>query len=122
MTGAFTKLTNIAYSLFLVILVSYCSGSSKKVNQVSTDANKPRVYSVSISNMKFQPEVIEVNKGDTVIWVNNDMVAHDVAEFPDKKWNSSEIPSGGSWKLAVTQSSDYYCSIHPVMKGKIVMK
>ena len=42
--------------------------------------------------------------------------------IPDKKWTSSEILQDGLWKMSVTQSSDYYCSIHPVMKGKIVMK
>jgi plastocyanin len=75
-----------------------------------------------MNDMKFQPETIQVSKGDTVVWKNNDMVAHNVAQFPEKRWSSPVIPSGGSWKLAVTQSSDYYCTIHPEMKGKIVMK
>lgn len=122
MNRAFTKVITIIYSLFLVILVSHCSDSPGKGTSVTGNGNKPHVYTILISDMKFQPEQIVVSKGDTVIWKNNDMVAHDITELPDKKWSSSEIPSGRSWKMAVTHSSDYYCSIHPVMKGRIVMK
>ncbi len=117
MKKAFTKLTHTVFTLLLVILVNHCSGSPGKA-----DTNKHQVHTVSISDMKFQPDQIEISKGDTVIWKNNDLVAHNVTEFPDKKWSSPLIPSGGSWKIAVNQSSDYYCSIHPVMKGKIVVK
>jgi len=121
-TKAFGILRNTIYFLFSVILVSNCSNSQRKGISATANDNKPNVYSISISGMKFHPEKIEVHKGDTVIWINHDIVAHCVTEIPDKKWTSSEIPPDGSWKMAVTQSSDYYCSIHPVMKGKIVMK
>jgi plastocyanin len=72
--------------------------------------------------MKFDPEKIVVNKGDTLIWTNHDMVTHCVTELPNKLWTSSEIHPDGSWKMVATKSSAYYCSIHPVMKGKIVVK
>jgi len=122
MNRTFTKIRSTDYSLFLIILVNSCCDSPKKGISVTTNGNKPLVDTISISNMKFHPEEIEVNKGDTVIWINHDMVIHDVTEIPDKKWTSSKIPPEGSWKLVVTQSSQYYCAIHPVMKGRIVMK
>ena len=87
-----------------------------------TGPGTPRVFTISISDMKFNPEKVVVHKGDTVKWINHDIVAHCVTELPDKAWTSSSIPAEGSWKMAVTQGSEYYCSIHPVMKGKIVMK
>jgi plastocyanin len=126
----FKTSTRIIYFLFLIILVNYCSDSQNKAiasghgNKYALFTafdNKPRVFTVTMSDMKFQPEIIHVSKGDTVIWKNNDMVAHTVARFPDKKWSSPVIPSGGSWKLAITESSDYYCTIHPEMKGKIIV-
>lgn len=81
-----------------------------------------RVDTVIISDMKFQPEEIKVHKGNIVIWINKDLVAHCVTETKSQAWTSSTIPPDGSWKMTVTQSSNYYCAIHPVMKGKIVMK
>lgn len=72
--------------------------------------------------MKFQPAELVVQKGDTIVWINRDLVAHDVTEVPDKTWTSSPIPPGKSWSLVVSQSADYYCSVHVVMKGKILMR
>ena len=72
--------------------------------------------------MKFHPAEVVVENGDTVVWVNRDIVAHDVTEQPGKAWTSSVMPVGTSWSLVVTQSADYYCSIHVVMKGKLVVQ
>lgn len=77
------------------------------------------MYTVEIKDMKFVPDDITVNKGDTIIWVNKDMVAHDVTEEDTKAWTSSVITPEQSWKMEVTNSANYYCSIHVVMKGKI---
>jgi len=81
----------------------------------------PHVDTVKITGLKFLPEQIDVNKGDTVIWINNDLVMHCVTEARNMNWTSYQIPAGGSWKKAFSQSSDYYCTIHQVMKGKIVV-
>ena len=72
--------------------------------------------------MKFLPDYLEVSKGDTVRFVNNDLVVHDVTEELDKAWTSSLLPAGKSWDLAVMQSAAYFCSLHEVMKGEIVVK
>ncbi len=82
----------------------------------------PRVDTVYISMMKFRPEVLRVNKSDTVVWVNQDLVKHDVSAYPDGEWTSGPIPAGSSWKMVVSDSLSYFCSIHPTMKGKIKMK
>jgi plastocyanin len=72
--------------------------------------------------MKFQPAELTVNKGDTVIWTNHDIVTHDVTEEKDKLWTSGPLASGQSWSMVVNNSADYYCSIHVVMKGKLIVK
>jgi plastocyanin len=63
-----------------------------------------------------------VQKGDTVVFVNNDLVVHDITEQPDKSWTSSNLQPGQSYKIAVRSGSDYYCSIHPTMKGKLIVE
>lgn len=82
---------------------------------------EPKTYTVEIKDMKFVPENITVNKGDTIIWINKDIVPHDVTEEKSKAWTSSIIPADGSWKMVATEAADYYCSIHVVMKGKIAV-
>ncbi len=83
---------------------------------------KPGNHTVVISGMKFQPETVYIQKGDTITWENKDIVAHCITEFPSKKWTSSLLDPGQSWKKVVNESCDYYCAVHVVMKGKIIVK
>lgn len=87
---------------------------------VSNEA-KPKTYTVEIVQMQFQPATLTVNKGDIIIFVNKDIVAHDVTEV-NKAWKSPALPLGSSWKMVATKTADYFCSIHVVMKGKIIVK
>ncbi len=80
----------------------------------------PKVHTVEIIQMEFRPAVLKVRKGDTVIFVNKDIVDHDVTEIK-KAWHSPPLAAGKSWKWIATKSADYYCSIHLVMKGKIIV-
>ena len=82
----------------------------------------PRSHIVEIRAMQFHPSELSVQKGDTVVFINNDMVVHDVTEENSKSWGSSPLSTGQSFSLVVTASADYYCTIHPVMKGHIIAK
>jgi plastocyanin len=132
-------LRNILFLVFSVSLIFSCGNSTKRESLVikTSDSvfgnlpkaesfrirkSNPHVYSIMISGMAFQPKDITVNKGDTIKWINQDLVNHCVTEIRNNTWASPPIPSGGSWKMVVTQSSDYYCAIHPVMKGRIIVK
>ena len=81
-----------------------------------------KFHTVEIKGMQFVPEVLTVNKGDTVIWINRDIVDHDVTEQDSNSWTSGKMVPGSSWKMTVAKSGDYYCSIHVVMKGRLVVK
>ena len=107
------------YSLSLLCVISGCTSAPEKA---SAKEAKHKVYTVEIKEMKFQPAELEIQKGDTVVWVNRDIVAHDVTEQPDKSLTSSPLAIGQSWSLVAAQSADYYCSIHVIMKGKLVVK
>ncbi len=82
----------------------------------------PELYTVEIKDMKFQPERIKVKPGDTIIWINRDIVTHCVTEENTKAWTSANIAAGASWKMVVKSKADYFCAIHQVMKGKIIVE
>ena len=69
--------------------------------------------------MKFEPEVLAVRSGDTVTWINKDLVDHDVTEEKSKAWRSSPLKPGQKFSRVVKTNADYFCSIHVVMKGKL---
>lgn len=90
-------------------------------NTSTSNAEKPKTDTVIIDQMKFTPATITINKGDTVLFINNGIVAHNATEV-NKTWASPTLNNGDSWKVAPDKSAEYYCSIHIVMKGKIVVK
>ncbi|RXJ49964.1 plastocyanin/azurin family copper-binding protein [Gelidibacter gilvus] len=79
------------------------------------------VDTIIIKNMVFTPSELHVRKGETVLWINNDIVAHNVTDFPEDKWTSGTLARHGAWEMKIDETFDYYCSIHPTMKGKIIV-
>ncbi|WP_299255223.1 plastocyanin/azurin family copper-binding protein [uncultured Cytophaga sp.] len=111
------NLTNsIKNGIFFILSVFLLTGC----NSNSQQSHNPETHVVEIKDMRFQPADLIVHKGDTVVWINKDIVAHDVTQ-DDKAWTSSPIANEASWKKAITQSDSYYCSIHVVMKGKVTV-
>ncbi len=76
---------------------------------------------VTIENLTFQPAEVKAKVGDTVQWVNKDVVAHS-ATARDKSFEVIQPP-----KKTVTQtltkagSFDFYCKYHPNMTGRLIV-
>src|SRR5688572_2755496 len=102
--------------ILLLAIIGMASCSSK------TEKHIPRIHHVQIKNMKFEPAQIIVSKGDSIVWTNLDIVTHDVTEEKTKAWTSAPITMGKTWKMEAAKSTDYFCSIHIVMKGKIIVQ
>jgi plastocyanin len=114
---------------FLMILMLQCSPSGKKEGTTDEyeiadpqESQEQVVHTIEIKQMKFFPDTLNVRKGDKVIWMNKDIVEHDVTELTRKEWASSKLATGASWSLIVTKSEDYYCNLHVVMRGKIIVE
>jgi len=126
MTGIKKYSIVIVMLLISLALVNCKPAADNSVSQTpeaprSTEtAASPAIDTVNIVAMKFQPAELNVKAGDTVVFINHDMVAHDVTE-EYKRWHSSPLQPGESWKMAVTQTANYFCSIHLMMKGKLVI-
>jgi plastocyanin len=104
---------------FIILSLTSC------VKQPTPLKNGPRVgeiHVVEIRQMQFVPDTVHVHEGDSVRWVNKDIVDHDVTEAAAHAWKSSRLKPGQVWTLAASQSADYYCNLHQVMKGKIVVE
>ncbi len=78
-------------------------------------------HHVVIDGMKFTPQVVQVKKGDTIVWENRDMFVHNVTAAGVK---SGDLQPGKTWRWAVPakMSFDYLCTLHPVMKGRVEVK
>lgn len=82
-----------------------------------------RVHVVTIEGMKFSPDTLEVQAGDTVVWRNKDIVPHN-ATAAHQGFQSPTISPEGSWKFTARKKGeyDYLCTLHPTMKAKLMVR
>src|SRR3954454_16361643 len=78
---------------------------------------------VTIQNFAFSPATINVSVGDTVTWTNQDPTAH-TATGAGGSFDTGPLKKGesGSHTFQSAGSFSYICSIHPNMKGTVVVK
>jgi plastocyanin len=78
---------------------------------------------VTIDNFTFSPKELTVAVGTTVKFVNHDDIPHTVVEkrlsFRSKALDTDDAYS---YTFAAAGSFDYFCSLHPHMVGKIIVK
>jgi plastocyanin len=89
---------------------------------LSVACSSPAVqqHTVDIAQMKFVPEQLTVHKGDRITFINNDIVMHNIVDSSGELLIDS-LPAGVSKTITISESFNYYCSLHPVMKGRIVV-
>lgn len=82
------------------------------------DELRPKTHTVSMESMRFHPDELTVAVGETVVWVNDDLVPH-TATSAAGRFDSKEIEAGKSWKHKFTRKGDfhYVCTLHRKMKG-----
>jgi plastocyanin len=78
---------------------------------------------IKIDNFAFAPPDLTVAAGATVTWKNDDGEVHKVQD-DHKRFSSAALDTDDSFShtFATPGVYHYFCSIHPYMVGKIVVK
>jgi len=79
---------------------------------------------VTIEQYAYSPATLTVRVGDTVTWTNHDQAAHDVVTTSaPAAFQSPLLATGQSWSqtFTVPGTYDYYCSVHPDMRGQVIV-
>jgi amicyanin len=89
----------------------------------SAAASAPAGATVKIDNFTFGPPTITVAVGATVTWVNRDDIPHTVVAT-DKAFKSKVMDTDETFAFTFTKPGEYayFCSLHPHMVGKVVVK
>lgn len=77
---------------------------------------------INIMGMKFKPQLLKIAKGDSVIFVNKDLVPHDVVNDVMDEHLSPKISASQKWGTKFYENIDFHCSFHPSMTGKIIIE
>jgi len=78
------------------------------------------IHNVSITGFAFVPATITVKKGETIVWTNKDATVHTVT---GGDLQSSPLGQNQTYSFAYDKigTYSYHCSIHPSMKGTVIV-
>lgn len=82
-----------------------------------------KTWTIAIADMRFQPTSATVARGDTIVWVNHDLVPHTVTS-EGSSFDSHTIAPGGNWRYRATAPGryPYACTFHPTMRATLIVK
>jgi plastocyanin len=108
-------------SAILACLVSLCA-ISPAAAQEKAAVQKPAAE-VHIDNFSFTPAEITVSPGTTLSWENRDDIPHNVVAT-NKSFRSKVMDTGQkfSFTFGTPGVYEYFCALHPHMKGKVIVK
>lgn len=115
---------SVAISLLLAALGLGIAGLGAGTREVTAGARqKPDTSDVKIDNFSFAPGTLTVPVGTLVTWTNRDDIPHTVVGteglFKSKVLDTDEK---FSFTFGKAGSYQYFCSIHPKMTGRVVVK
>lgn len=125
MRKAFSLIGGVALLTTVILAVSACgeeeSTSTSTSGSAPTTAEKSSV--INISGNKFDPAELTVDIGTTVTWSNGDSTTHTVMA-PSGAFNSGDFKSGQNFGYTFNEPGtyEYGCTIHPDMKGTVIVK
>jgi len=84
----------------------------------------PAAVTVKIDNFAFEAQAVTVAPGDTVTWINDDDAPHTVVADDGKSFRSKTLDTGDRFSFTFKSAGTfgYFCSVHPHMTGKVVVK
>ncbi len=100
--------------------------ASPTVALTETPTPAGAVFEASMESLKYIPAVIEIAAGTTVVWTNDDVVAHTVTQRakPEDQLFSSPLLAPGegfSFTFDTPGTYEYFCMPHPFMAGTVVV-
>jgi len=103
-----------------IMLLGYLLTSSKLKADVQPATPSAEV---NIDNFSFGPDTLTVPVGATVTWKNRDDIPHTVVStdgvFKSKVRDTDET---FSYTFSKAGAYPYFCSIHPKMVGKVIVR
>ncbi len=97
------------------------TSSQTSPSQFNLSHSQPKTVTILIQNFVFNPAVLNIKVGDTVIWQNKDAAPHQIKA---NSFNSAVLSRGDTFKFSFDTAGayNYICSIHPSMKGQIIVE
>lgn len=97
-------------------------GAGKERNATAASGDSTTAV-VNIEKFVYNPNPLTVPAGTSVVWINHDVVPHDVVST-DKTFKSKLLEKDEQFSYTFSKPGTYHyiCSIHPKMAADLVVK
>ncbi len=116
------KLEQLRRTILLKIMVAIAAMTFLSISAATKQKTtyETIVHTVEIYQFKFVPDRLQLRPGDSVLWVNRDIVPH-TATALDDSWDTGEIQTDERKPLVFNEdsSTSYYCRFHPSMVAEL---
>lgn len=126
------RVQRVAWDLVLgvvaaALVTTVCADAVNAAPPSSSSASMAQaaaVPEVSISNFTFQPALLVVKVGTKVTWTNRDSTPHTVTSSDKRFVSSSGLDTNDQYSYVFDRPGtyEYFCSLHPMMVGKVVVQ
>ncbi|WP_236585291.1 cupredoxin family copper-binding protein [Dyella sp. EPa41] len=111
----------------IMSMLCLCCGVAMPAVAATTDAApkaKAAGTQVEIRNFAFAPNTMTVAVGTRVVWTNRDEEPHVVTSAGKQFASSPALDTSDTYAVTFTRPGTYayYCSIHPMMVGTIIVQ
>jgi len=106
-----------------LILVAMMAMTGFCLAKALSAEKQPATVTIAIDNFSFTPKEVTIEKETTVTWVNHDDVPHTVVST-SQRFRSKALDADDKYSFTFVDAGtyEYFCSVHPVMMGKITVK
>ena len=115
----------------IVVVILACMAAGCTSPQTAPATTSPHAATsggnaIAIKNFAFDPVPLAVKTGTAVTWTNQDSAPHTIVSDAGSPvpFSSNSLSTGASYSFTFTQPGTYtyHCSIHPSMKGTVVVQ
>jgi len=130
-------LIGIACTIIIAAIVSLLQNGDTEIKteksevEIEADIIMPNKVSrpgCELSDSCYVPSIITVNQGEKVTWSNDDVAFHSVTsgeyDAPTDLFDSGHLDPGEKFSVSFDQKGeyDYFCTLHPWMKGRVIVE
>jgi len=121
------KVIFLVLALLLLLFVGYFIFwlVEQNIAAPAPEITEPGVSLVEINDSGFSPQTVIIKTGETIEWINKDSQPHQVViDFGASRIEGKALQTDEEYSLRFMEEReyDYYCGIHPEMRGKIIVQ
>lgn len=82
-----------------------------------------KAVAVTMKDIRFRPDHVTAQVGQTITWTNQDPVDHNVTAMSGASFKSSNFGTRGTYSFRITKPGKigYVCTLHPGMKASVTV-